>query len=138
MRPVYERDEAMKAGRPGPRVDPDSKTRKSFLLNLFARIHGKSCAEYRDLESVLFDGLGMRDVQALAFAEYLDLRTQQIEGRMEAETAVPLRLRLLETLRKLAPDEAPEDVRASLLRVEITHRSEEERAANRGPGAVIE
>ena len=135
MRPVHERNAALNAGR---RPSPGSATTKSFLAGVFATVHGEDCDEYAQITTVLQSGLALNEVQALAFAEYIELRELQAAGLMDPKVTIPLRLKLLDTMRKMAADEPANGGGASMLTVVVDHKDGADMATNRGPGAVLE
>lgn len=124
-------------------VDVNAKTRKSFLLRTFDRLHGAHSEEYAELSGILSDGITVREVQALAFDLFNRVGTMIEPGgdappELGLLDGLRLQVQLLEAMRKMAIPDDPADQNIGPVTIKVAFADDMNRAANRGPGVKRE
>ena len=110
------------------------------VLRMMADEHGESSDTYRALEAMAAEGLSPRSLMVLRWNELIRLGVYEDLGQVAPLESASARHHQLTELRKLAALDEPE--RHGPAHVTIVFGgggpSAEERAANRGPGLVVE
>lgn len=146
-KPTHEREAALREAAEDKRREEQAtdaaKERVRQALTPWAELHGESSDVYEWIEAIAAEA---PPALAVAVATMLDTIWRSYEAeQLDRESpnflpfmdAANLRNRTMKELRPLLTLIDPRDELPDLLKVVVVHKSQEERAANKGPGLKV-
>lgn len=110
------------------------------VLAVMAEEHGKGSPEYQELEAIAEGGMSFRSLMVLRRGAMIRIRCYEDSGEWTAAQAESALHAQMTELRHLIAADEPERRGPGVVVITIRDetRTPEQRAANRGPGLVVE